>query len=866
MLRWKSSRKQPNRGLRFRFRGRCGRCGWPRVFIVERLEPRTLLAAVTPAEAAAVAAGLGYLNQRMDEYHTAFEVYRDISSAGNHFHGRQLLPDETAAVTMAGSWTQDVYEGATSIRFEFQNRDGSNYGGYYLQNGFLGPTDQAPQLNFGQVPGAGVDLRGATALSLKVKGTRGGEQIEFFHGGIGRDPVSGAPTTPYPDSSPRFPGIGVTTTLSNSWQTIQIPLQGLDLSYTLGWGWIANAPSNPQGAVFFVDDVKYVLSETAALQRLAEPRFVQSFNTLPVQPDLEDGNPDDDIDLVLRNGASSYDNAVLVLTYLAEGSPDSLRRAKLIGEAFLRAIDHDRSFDNGAIRKFYMAGDISLPPGWQPNGRTGTVPIPGFYLEETQSFVEVEQDALDVGSNAWVTIALLGLYRRTGETRWLDAAQRIGEFVLQFRQDTGLFQGYRGGLQDPEGAEPRVRPYAATEHQIDVVAAARVLYAVTGDPKWQDAEQHARQFVDQMLDQASGCRFTGTTDPNTRNETPSQLPLDTQSWFVLAMPDAADHLLQGALRCAEQQHQVQVGDLSGFDFNTDRDGVWLEGTAQMALAYAAAGESQNGDFFLQQLIQAQSPPGQGSAGALFAATRDGLTTGFDFKYFRREHVAAVGWAIMSWLDFNPFYQSYVTLSYHNRSDPADVNRDSVVVPFDALLIINRLNAEGPSRLAKLSPPELPIAYWDTNGDDFMTPIDALLVINRLNSTSRGEGESDPAVNAQSVMERKGIGTYSAWVDSVLNDARARQGVSATQSLAESLSVPVANGDSLVSNVYRSTDVTDAAVSDRRLSERCPGRQTERSTRPNSQRHDEALMDILATDDPLDVGSHRLSCVSMGALQ
>ena len=82
--------------------------------------------------------------------------------------------------------------------------------------------------------------------------------------------------------------------------------------------------------------------------------------------------------------------------------------------------------------------------------------------------------------------------------------------------------------------------------------------------------------------------------------------------------------------------------------------------------------------------------------------------------------------------------------WQNPANPLDVNRDGLVVPFDALLVINEINERG-SR--SLPPPPLseapfsPPPFIDVSGDNFLSPIDALLVINFLNTMS---AESEPA--------------------------------------------------------------------------------------------------------------------------
>ena len=83
--------------------------------------------------------------------------------------------------------------------------------------------------------------------------------------------------------------------------------------------------------------------------------------------------------------------------------------------------------------------------------------------------------------------------------------------------------------------------------------------------------------------------------------------------------------------------------------------------------------------------------------------------------------------------------------WHNARLPLDVDDDHSIMPFDALLVINRLNAEGAGReLPTL--PELPPPYYDVSGDDDCSPFDALLVINYLNHGD-GEGEASLGVSA-----------------------------------------------------------------------------------------------------------------------
>lgn len=79
--------------------------------------------------------------------------------------------------------------------------------------------------------------------------------------------------------------------------------------------------------------------------------------------------------------------------------------------------------------------------------------------------------------------------------------------------------------------------------------------------------------------------------------------------------------------------------------------------------------------------------------------------------------------------------------WQNPLNPIDVDDDGEIIPLDALLIINHLNAYGSHALpVPINPPDAPPPYLDVDGDDWVAPIDALQVINHLNGQLDGEGE------------------------------------------------------------------------------------------------------------------------------
>lgn len=575
-----------------------------------------------------------HLAEVMDEYHQVFDVYTDMGAAGNHFValGQAGAPDNgLGSVEIYPCATDMPHRGVTAIKNVFRNTTGVNWGGWYFLNGILSGDDRQPRANWGTVPNAGVDLRGATRLTFWARGERGGEKIEFFMGGVG--------STPWVSSQP------VLTTLTTQWTPYSIDVSQADLSYVLaGFGWVANAPNNPQGAVFWLDDIRY------DKPRLDEPRFLRSYLT------LSSSQP---FDTQQRNVAYSYDNALAMLAFMARGTPDDWRRARLLADAFVYAPAHDRFYSDGRLRNAYQAGDLALPPGWTPNDRPNTVRMPGYWdcqADPPNWYEDRVQVSAHTGNVAWATLALLTYYQHQGGSQYLNAAQALGAWIEGRRQDTG-YGGYRGGFEGWEKAtdtyptDPVEVSWASTEHNLDIYVAFTRLYQVTGDPSWQQRAAHARAFVEAMWHADGGYYQTGTRGDGSINPTP--VPLDGQTWALQAF--GPNERTRRAVAYAESHHHATYGPYQGFDFDTDRDMPWSEGTGQMVVSYWGLGEADAATFYLDQLRALQATAANNNGRGIVAAPADGLTTGLTWQYFNRLHVGATAWFIFAESRYNPYW-------------------------------------------------------------------------------------------------------------------------------------------------------------------------------------------------------------------
>ena len=168
-----------------------------------------------------------------------FDVYTGRDSVANHFIPSGWMGDY-GDLKIDEAWTADPHSGTTCIRIVYSAKvsQGARWAGIYWQN---------PPNNWGHLKDAGYDLSGATKLTFWARGEKGGERIEELKmGGISGD---------YPDSD--VAGIGPVI-LTLEWKQYSIDLSGKDLSYVIGgFCWATNVDVNPEGCIFYLDDIRY---------------------------------------------------------------------------------------------------------------------------------------------------------------------------------------------------------------------------------------------------------------------------------------------------------------------------------------------------------------------------------------------------------------------------------------------------------------------------------------------------------------------------------------------------------------------------------------------------------------------------------
>jgi hypothetical protein len=565
-------------------------------------------------------------------------VYKDYADGLNNFTQPAFISDSYKDVPAVEETAEGM--GGTSGLRATVDLDFRAWGGFMFLNGILPAGATAPLAGF-EEPHQGLDLSGAKRLVVHARG--GGRKVfaQFYTGGLKAG--TNMETRLSADSSRTITNL---VELPPEWRRLEIDLGKADLrSVGNGLAFTVAARHNvdvckilcslrtkkdPAAVAVMLDEIYFEFEG-----RAPEPMFLASFASEP--PGAEGS--------FLNPFAYLYDNALAVLALTRAGRHE---RARQIADAMVYAYGHDRHYHDGRLRNAYAAGRPASFPGWlSPDGREHAR-LPSFYdAAEKKSVEEKTAVSTSTGNLAWAMLALLEVAKNApGRPEYLETAAGIAEFVLTLKNPEG--PGFTGGYEGWE-PDPARLGYLSTEHNVDLVSAFSRLFELTSDPRHEEAANSARDFVLSMYDRDAGRFYTGTlADGVTVSKGP--VPLDVNTWAILALKgDFPD----GEKVLAFVESNMRVG--GGYDFDADKDGVWLEGTAQAALAYKELGRDEKYREILAYLESVALPDG-----SLTAADRDGVTTGFTvggsdspWLYFRRRHLGATAWLAFAQAGYNP---------------------------------------------------------------------------------------------------------------------------------------------------------------------------------------------------------------------
>jgi hypothetical protein len=277
----------------------------------------------------------------------------------------------------------------------------------------------------------------------------------------------------------------------------------------------------------------------------------------------------------------------------------------------------------------------------------------GFHDEYDVDSLAVRDDDRLVGPNAWMLLAIIHYRNVTGSTRYDGMMDGLAAWIRTFQAaDGGMKMGTPGASGIPPGEK-------GTEFNFDCYAAFRAYSLVRNNPTFATAASNVFTWLRTTAWNAGEGRFNAGVYSAGGNNTDKAL--DAYSWAPLATSSFTSVVALAKPVFGNKRNCNLTGvDVDGFDFGDNfgvnppvPDAVWLEGTAQMVLAYLSAGDTVNAAYYLQELEKAivvTSP----SAQCIPYATNPGDGYGGFTMDSLHPAISASAWYLFAKAGFNPF--------------------------------------------------------------------------------------------------------------------------------------------------------------------------------------------------------------------
>jgi hypothetical protein len=364
------------------------------------------------------------------------------------------------------------------------------------------------------------------------------------------------------------------------------------------------------------------------------PLFLNSYRPT----DTRQGEPP--FEPALAGAAFTYDNALAGIALLACGEQASARR---IGDAVVRAVEHDQNVSDGRVRNAYRAGPVTeekpaLPGRWDAGRK--------------QWIADAYQVSTATGNVAWAALLLLNLYQAEPSPAYLATARKLLAWTEQNTRARNAPDGYNGGRYGWDNAQ-RAQTWKSTEHNLDIAVAAAWAARAGGQQNAPERQQArtALDFVGRMWNPSEQRFHIGTKEDGATIATEGS-GLDAQLWPLLAAPEGSCAWARG-LDWVEKNHRFG----EGYGFSRSPDGIWTEGSAQAAATLVA--RKGAAPEALWKLLASQ----RADNGLYYATPSSRISTGLsigpdspdaDFYYYHWPHLGATAWIALAATGFNPF--------------------------------------------------------------------------------------------------------------------------------------------------------------------------------------------------------------------
>ncbi len=235
------------------------------------------------------------------------------------------------------------------------------------------------------------------------------------------------------------------------------------------------------------------------------------------------------------------------------------------------------------------------------------------------------------GNIAWLLQAMNIYQKLKASTQYFNYQKKFADYLISQQSPDG---GIRGSYFDD---------WRSTEHNLAAYVALRNFSRLNNLSSYLTKANKVKTFL----------RSSKIWNGNYFNAGPNDawLYTDVQALGVLVLGAAS---YSPALNYAENHLKLSrpfgSATVTGFDYNNDRDTIWLEGTLQMSLAYYKSGNATLGNYYYNEAKKALS-----ADGACLLATNPGTANTYWYLEPWRA-IAPTAWVILCRYKFNPLVQ------------------------------------------------------------------------------------------------------------------------------------------------------------------------------------------------------------------
>lgn len=233
------------------------------------------------------------------------------------------------------------------------------------------------------------------------------------------------------------------------------------------------------------------------------------------------------------------------------------------------------------------------------------------------------------GNTAWLLQAL-NIYQKLNNSKiYFNTQKKLADFLLSLQDSND------GGLW---GAKNEY--WKSTEHNMIAYVALRNFGRLNRYYRYLSKAERIKKFLKTPAIW-DGFRFYAGLNDTTG-------VTDVQALGVLLLGNDYSNALSWAETNLKLSLPYSSQIVTGFDFGTDRDTVWIEGTIQMALAFYKSNNSSKAEYYFNEVSKTIQ-----SDGSLILATNQGTASHWWIMQPWRA-IAPTCWLIFYRLKFNPY--------------------------------------------------------------------------------------------------------------------------------------------------------------------------------------------------------------------